>query len=134
MPGETAQLKRREISQFDYKKERLSLDRPPVIYHSLEFKNFLVGPRKRHVRRLTLCLAAPHYVLGTMDLPGQFFPVDETLTREVVDERVAAVRSLYAEDGGRHRTDIHARLSGFYDDFEASAKHVLFDVLGVREE
>ncbi|CAN0062451.1 unnamed protein product [Scytosiphon promiscuus] len=70
-------------------------------------------------------------MIGTMDLPDQFFPVDAALTREVVDERVDAVRSLYAEEGGGHRASIHARLSGFYDDFEASAKSVLFDVIGV---
>lgn len=68
-----------------------------------------------------------------MDLPDQFFAVNEALTREMVDERVAAVRSVYAEDGGSHRDAIHARLSGFYDDFEASAKHVLFDVIGVQQ-
>lgn len=71
----------------------------------------------------------PELMLDIMQLPEQFFLINEFLTREVVEVEVDAVRRMYAIRD--RRASIHARLSSFYDDFRAHAQHVLFDVVGV---
>lgn len=71
----------------------------------------------------------PELMLDVMQLPEQFFLVNELLTREIVDNEVDAVQRMYAIRD--RRASIHARLLGFYDDFRAHAQRVLFDVVGV---
>lgn len=68
-------------------------------------------------------------VLDTMQLPDQFFLVDQQLTRKVVDAKVEDVRRAYSLKNGALRTSIHARLSGFYDEFQVHANYVLVGVI-----
>ena len=69
----------------------------------------------------------PDLMIDTMDLPDQFFLVDASLNREVVDGQVDTIRRLY-EDGGR-RGAIHDKLSVFHKEFQAEARR-MFDVVG----
>ncbi|CAM9375092.1 unnamed protein product [Hapterophycus canaliculatus] len=71
-------------------------------------------------------------MIDTMDLPEQFFVIDEHLTREAVDAQVQAVRESYAYHN--RRASVHARLSAFSEDFQHHAQHVLFDVIGVKQQ
>lgn len=68
-------------------------------------------------------------VLDTMQLPDQFFLVDEQLTRKVVDAKVEDVRRAYSLKQGALRNSIHARLSGFYDEFQVHASYVIEGVI-----
>lgn len=72
----------------------------------------------------------PELMLDVIRLPEQFLVINEHLNRDIVDLQVEAVRRLYVSRG--RRSYIHARLSEFHDQFEAHAKHVLFDVIGVE--
>eukprot|EP00904_Undaria_pinnatifida_P001180 jgi/Undpi1/11062/HiC_scaffold_30.g13360.m1 len=72
----------------------------------------------------------PELMLDVIRLPEQFLVINKSLNRGVVDLQVEAVRRLYVSRG--RRAYIHDRLSEFHDQFEAHAKHVLFDVIGVE--
>lgn len=72
----------------------------------------------------------PELMRDVMRMPDQFFVIDESLNRSVVDGKVEALRREYA-DGGR-RASIYALVSEFYDEFMSRASHVLFDIIGVR--
>ncbi len=73
----------------------------------------------------------PQVLIETMRLPEQFLLINAGLTRRAVDLEVNVVREMYARHG--RRATIHARLAELHDDFETHARHVLFDVVGVRE-
>lgn len=72
-------------------------------------------------------------MIDVMQLPDQFFVLNETLSRDFVDERVETVVGLYNDIHRGHRASIHAKLASFTDDFLVHARHVLFDVIGVQD-
>ncbi|CAM9922247.1 unnamed protein product [Ectocarpus sp. 4 AP-2014] len=75
----------------------------------------------------------PDVMIDVMQLPDQFFVINETLSRGFVDERVENVVGLYNDIHRGHRASIHAKLASFTDDFLVHARHVLFDVIGVQD-
>ncbi|CAN0348581.1 unnamed protein product [Ectocarpus sp. 13 AM-2016] len=75
----------------------------------------------------------PDVMIDVMQLPDQFFVINETLSRGFVDERVETVVGLYNDIHRGHRASIHAKLASFTDDFLVHARHVLFDVIGVQD-
>lgn len=74
----------------------------------------------------------PELMIDLMSLPDQFFFVDENLTRDTVDWEVDSVRRLYLEEG--RRGAIYARLSQFYEEFQAHAHQVLYYAIGVEQQ
>lgn len=72
-------------------------------------------------------------MIDVMQLPDQFFVLNETLSRGFVDDRVETVVGLYNDIHRGHRASIHAKLAAFTDDFLVHARHVLFDVIGVQD-
>ena len=74
----------------------------------------------------------PDLMIDTMSLPDQFFLIDGNFTREVVDRQVDTVRHLYELEG--RRGAIHDKLSVFYEQFQAEARHVMYDVVGVPHQ
>ncbi len=73
----------------------------------------------------------PDVMIEVMALPDQFLLVDRELTRDVLDREVAGVRRLYEEEG--RRGVIHDRLSRIHEDFQAAARHVVRDVVGIGD-
>lgn len=74
----------------------------------------------------------PELMINLMSLPDQFFLINDDLTRDVVDREVDSVRRLYEGEGRRGAT--HARLTQFYEEFQAHAHQVLYYVISVEQE